>query len=88
MADIRVRLRPLQSKAIKALDERRFGVLICHRRFGKTVLAISRLLRNACNGNSTYRGAYIAPTYRQAKDVSWDYLKKLAKAAEAKINES
>lgn len=88
MADIRVRLRPLQSKAIKALDERRFGVLICHRRFGKTVLAISRLVRNACNGNSTYRGAYIAPTYRQAKDVSWDYLKKLAKAAEAKINES
>lgn len=86
--DIRVRLRPLQSKAIKALDSRRFGVLICHRRFGKTVLAISRLVRNACNGNSTYRGAYIAPTYRQAKDVSWDYLKKLAKAADAKINES
>jgi hypothetical protein len=75
-------------KAIKALDERRFGVLICHRRFGKTVLAISRLVRNACNGNSTYRGAYIAPTYRQAKDVSWDYLKKLAKAADAKVNES
>lgn len=86
--DIRVRLRPLQAKAIKALDSRRFGVLICHRRFGKTVLAISRLVRNACNGNSTYRGAYIAPTYRQAKDVSWDYLKKLAKAADAKINES
>lgn len=86
--DIRVRLRPLQAKAIKALDSRRFGVLICHRRFGKTVLAISRLVRNACMGNSTYRGAYIAPTYRQAKDVSWDYLKKLAKAAEAKINES
>lgn len=88
MAEIGVRLRPLQMKAIKALDERRFGVLICHRRFGKTVLAISRLVRNACNGNSTYRGAYIAPTYRQAKDVSWDYLKKLAKAADAKVNES
>jgi hypothetical protein len=86
--DIRVQLRPLQAKAIRALDSRRFGVLICHRRFGKTVLAISRLVRNACNGNSTYRGAYIAPTYRQAKDVSWDYLKKLAKAADAKINES
>ena len=88
MAEIRARLRPLQMKAIKALDSRRFGVLICHRRFGKTVLAISRLVRNACEGNSTYRGAYIAPTYRQAKDVSWDYLKKLASAVDAKINES
>lgn len=35
-----------------------------------------------------YRGAYIAPTYRQAKDVAWDYLKRIAIAIDAKINES
>lgn len=84
---LRIRLRPLQAKALKELDAKRFGVLICHRRFGKTVLSVSRLFRNACNGGSMYRGAYIAPTYRQAKDVAWDYMKKIAQSAEAKINE-
>lgn len=87
MAECRIRLRKLQVEALRALDTRRFGVLICHRRFGKTVLAVSRLCRNATTGTSEYRGAYIAPTYRQAKDVAWDYLKKIALAAGAKINE-
>ena len=87
MGEVRVKLRPLQAKALKALDARRYGVLICHRRFGKTVLAVSRLCRNAAEGGENYRGAYIAPTYRQAKDVAWDYLKKIAMACGAKINE-
>ena len=88
MSEVHIRLRPLQEKALKSLDGRRFGVLICHRRFGKTVLAVSRLCRNAASGRETYRGAYIAPTYRQAKDVAWDYIKKIAVAAGAKVNES
>ena len=70
--EVRIKLRPLQKKALKALDSRRFGVLVCHRRFGKTVLAVSRLCRNATLAGETYRGAYIAPTYRQAKEVAWD----------------
>ena len=87
MSEVRIRLRPLQQKALEALDARRFGVLVCHRRFGKTVLAVSRLCRNATRAGESYRGAYIAPTYRQAKDVAWDYLKKIALAAGAKVNE-
>ena len=87
MSEVRIRLRPLQQRALEALDARRFGVLICHRRFGKTVLAVSRLCRNATQSGESYRGAYIAPTYRQAKDVAWDYLKKIALAAGAKVNE-
>ena len=86
--EVRIKLRPLQKKALEALDARNYGVLICHRRFGKTVLAVSRLCRNATAGGEMYRGAYIAPTYRQAKDVAWDYLKKIAIAAGAKVNES
>lgn len=86
--EVRVKLRPLQREALEKLDARRFGVLICHRRFGKTVLAVARLCRNAAVGRESYRGAYIAPTCRQAKDVAWDYLKKIAGAAGAAIRES
>ena len=86
--EVRIKLRPLQKTALEALAARNYGVLICHRRFGKTVLAVSRLCRNATAGGEMYRGAYIAPTYRQAKDVAWDYLKKIALAAGAKVNES
>lgn len=56
---------------------RRFNVIVCHRRFGKTVWAINnqidKMLRNT---NPAPRGAYIAPTFGQAKRVVWDYAKK------------
>ena len=55
----------------------RFSVLVCHRRFGKTVLSVNRLIRAAQEtGRSDWRGAYIAPLYRQAKTVVWDELKR------------
>jgi hypothetical protein len=55
---------------------RRFNVLVCHRRFGKTVLCINELIKKAvtCQREAP-RYAYIAPLYRQAKQVAWDYLK-------------
>lgn len=86
MPRCKVSLYDYQMDALRQLDTRRFGVMICHRRWGKTVLAVSRLCRNAANGGETYRGAYIAPTYRQAKDVAWDYLTKIAVACGAEIN--
>ena len=50
-----------------------------HRRFGKTVMAINHLLRDAIlNTQVNPRYAYIAPTYRQAKMIAWDYLKQFA----------
>jgi hypothetical protein len=56
-------------------------VVVCHRRFGKTVMAINHLLRDAILSDKTNpRFAYIAPTYRQAKAVAWDYLKQFASA--------
>ncbi|KAB1441647.1 terminase large subunit domain-containing protein [Pseudodesulfovibrio senegalensis] len=55
---------------------RRFSVLVCHRRFGKTVLCVNRLVECAANSaRPDWRGAYIAPLYRQAKAVVWDILK-------------
>lgn len=54
----------------------RFAALICHRRAGKTVASVNDLIRGAalCERPNP-RFAYIAPFYKQAKDISWTYLK-------------
>jgi phage terminase large subunit len=57
-------------------EQERFNVLVVHRRGGKTVLAIVWLLMQVLNCDKPRpRGAYIAPLFRQAKAVAWDYLK-------------
>lgn len=55
----------------------RWAIIVAHRRAGKTVACINELVTRALletNG----RFAYIAPTYKQAKQVAWDYLKRYA----------
>lgn len=71
--------RTLQADLHKRLSDKRWGVVVCHRRFGKTVMAINHLLRDAilCSKPNP-RFAYIAPTYRMAKAVAWDYLKQFS----------
>lgn len=71
--------RPLQAELHAQLASHRWSVVVCHRRFGKTVMAINHLLRDAvmCD-HRMGRFAYIAPQYKQAKAVSWDYLKEFA----------
>tara|TARA_R100000234_G_scaffold1165_2_gene1034 strand:+ start:12668 stop:13954 length:1287 start_codon:yes stop_codon:yes gene_type:complete len=68
--------RPLQQELHDSLDNHRWGVIVCHRRMGKTVMAVNHLLRAAilCDKPNP-RYAYLAPTYRQAKSVAWDYIK-------------
>ncbi len=57
----------------------RFCVLLCHRRFGKTVAAINDLIRQALSSHcNDWRAAYMAPYLGQAKSVAWDYLKYFA----------
>ena len=65
--------RPQQREIHDSL--RRFNVLVCHRRMGKTVTAINQLIKSCilCK-NERPRYAYIAPLYKQAKTVAWDYL--------------
>lgn len=68
--------RPLQLSIHDSLDRHRFGVVVCHRRFGKTVLAVNHLIRAALTiQRDRGRFAYVGPTYRQAKAVAWDYVK-------------
>lgn len=68
------RPRPLQKALHKTL--KRFSVIVCHRRWGKTVFAINEAIKTAftCQ-HPNPRIAYIAPLYKQAKAVAWDYLK-------------
>jgi hypothetical protein len=68
---------PRKHQAEIEADLARFSVLVCHRRFGKTVLSVNRLINAARSTDRTdWRGAYIAPLYRQAKTVVWDELKR------------
>ena len=71
--------RPQQLAIHRLLQTHRFGVLVCHRRFGKTVLAINHLIYTAIGcAQIEPQAAYIGPTYREAKRVAWRYLKRFA----------
>jgi phage terminase large subunit len=66
--------RPLQ--LILHRELRRFSVIVCHRRFGKTIFSINHMIDRALRCRLPMpRFAYIAPTYGQAKRVVWDQLK-------------
>jgi hypothetical protein len=65
--------RPLQDVLHRAL--KRFNVLVCHRRFGKTIFAVNEMLDKALrNKLKRPQYAYIAPTYRQAEMIVWEYI--------------
>ncbi len=72
----RIPYRPRYPEVHRVLETHRFTVLVAHRRFGKTVLSINHLLKQAllC---SKPRGiyAYVGPLRNQAKATAWNYLK-------------
>ena len=71
--------RPLQAKLHNDLDNHRFAVLNCHRRFGKTILIILHLMKKALtNDKKNPRYYLIGPTFVSIKRVCWDYLKQYA----------
>jgi|TARA_Y100000310_G_scaffold250498_1_gene256738 hypothetical protein len=58
---------------------KRFSVAVCHRRFGKTVMAVNWLLREIISHpRERSQGAYIAPTYSAAKRIAWVMLREYA----------
>lgn len=69
--------------------ERRWAVIVAHRRAGKTVACVMDLITRALATSKTdARYAYIAPYYSQAKAVAWDYLKRYSQPVAAKYWES
>jgi len=71
---------------------KRWAVLVAHRRAGKTVAVVQKLVKCALShkrAGPPLRYAYIAPTRDQAKDIAWAYLKDYAgKIPGTTINES
>ena len=59
--------------------KQRFAKIVAHRRAGKTVATINDLILRVLSNprpDPPPRYSYIAPTYAQAKDVAWSYLKR------------
>ena len=67
----RYRLHEAQKRVFD--DNERFVVLVAGRRFGKTILAIVKILSEAVL-KTKQRIWYIAPTYKQAKLIAWRML--------------
>lgn len=60
-------------------SDKRYCLTVAHRRAGKTVARINKLIQRAaiCELPSP-RFGYLAPFYVQAKDIAWNYLKQYA----------
>lgn len=69
--------------------EKRWSVIVAHRRAGKTVACVVDLVTRALATSKTdARYAYIAPYFSQAKAVAWDYLKRYAAPVMVKASET
>ena len=73
-----------------AADFPRFSVIVAHRRAGKTVASVQRLVKSALETKlPSARFGFIAPLRLQAKAIAWDMLKNmLAGMPGAQVNES
>jgi len=66
--------RPHQVEILQSL--KRFNVVVCHRRFGKTVAFVNLIIDKGLRlGKKNPQFAYMAPFYGQAKRVAWEYFK-------------
>jgi len=82
-------LRPLQIEILRNIG--RFGVVVAHRRFGKTLMFLLHMV--LCSFHTKHKNpkyAYICPVKDQAKRNAWGYIKDFAQYlpnAETKENE-
>lgn len=69
--------------------KQRFAVMVFHRRAGKTVACVNDLIDKALQCKLTMpRYSYVAPYYKQAKMVAWEYLKYYTQGICEKVMES
>jgi len=80
LREIKIPYHPREHQTEIHESLKRFSVLVCHRRFGKTVLCINEMIKTALTCElERPRVFYIAPLYRQAKQVAWDYCQHYAR---------
>lgn len=90
MAEVVIPYKPRPQQLEWHESKKRWSLLLCHRRFGKTVCAVNETIKGAltCDLQSP-RFLYVAPLYKQAKKVAWDYFKYFSRPiAGVKFNES
>ena len=76
MAQVKIPYKPRDLQAEMHQDLKRWNVLVMHRRFGKTVFAVNHMIKHALTCPLPRpRVALVAPTFTQAKRISWDYVK-------------
>jgi phage terminase large subunit len=59
-------------------SKKRFKATVAHRRAGKTVALVNELIKSALSNTRQFpppRYAYVGPSFAQAKDLVWGYLK-------------
>ena len=71
---MRLKFKRCQSTVLRAVAKTRYVVLVAGRRFGKTYLSVTSLIMSATRQRNR-KVWYIAPTYKQAKEITWDILK-------------
>ena len=89
---ISVEIRPRRQFRDFLERVQRWACLVCHRRAGKTVACLQDLIIRSQSPkriSPPWRGAYVAPTRDQAKDVAWAMLKRfVGEFPGVKINEA
>jgi phage terminase large subunit len=77
MTQVTVELLPRKAFIPYINRKERWAGIVAHRRAGKTVACVMDLIKRAIECKLPEpRFAYIAPTYQQAKDIAWAYLKR------------
>ena len=93
MAEVTIPYQPRQAFESYHAAEQRFCLTVAHRRAGKTVARINKLVQHAVScTKQAPRFGYLAPYYIQAKDIAWAYLKHytspITQAVGGRVNES
>jgi phage terminase large subunit len=61
-------------------SDKRWRIIVAHRRAGKTVACVNELIRAALTCDKPEpRVAYVAPLFKQSKDVAWSYVKEFTR---------
>jgi len=71
--------RAWQQAVHQAMQGHRFTVVVAHRRSGKTVLSVATLI-SAAIATRNGRFAYVAPSIKQARGITWNLFKELTQA--------
>lgn len=82
--------RDAQQEIHDLCESTRFGVVVAHRRFGKSVCFANELQRRALSTDrDDWRGAFLGPFYSQTKQIVWDVLRAYSRCIPGvKYNES